>query len=309
MTARVSVAMAAKNYGRFLPAAIESVQAQTLTDWELVIVDDGSTDDTAAVVRPFLADARIRYHRSDRLGVSRAKNLAWRLSSADAIAFLDADDEWMHDKLERQLAILDANPNVGVVFSRRELIDEESRPLPTPPRTPWPRGRVLPAIFARNFVCFSSATVRRSVLDRVGGFDPSLDLAVDYDLWLRAAAVTEFDYVDAELVRYRTGHGNLSKKLVDRVDIADAIMTRAARRGLLDEVPANDVAEGFASTYRSLGYAMRSSEPRTSASRYLQAFIRGGNRPAAAKGLVGTALSWLRGRRMPGTPENASANR
>ena len=113
----VSVVMAAKNYARFLPAAVESVLAQTFTDWELLIIDDGSTDDTPDAVRPFLADRRVRYVRSDRLGQSRAKNLGIRLSRGEFVAFLDADDAWLPTKLEKQLAAASrVDPDVGVVL-------------------------------------------------------------------------------------------------------------------------------------------------------------------------------------------------
>src|SRR4051794_13000868 len=101
MTPLVSVVMAAKNYARFLPAAVESVLSQTSADWELLIIDDGSSDDTPAAARPFLTDRRIRYFRSDRLGQPRAKNLGIGLSRGACIAFLDADDAWLPTKLEK----------------------------------------------------------------------------------------------------------------------------------------------------------------------------------------------------------------
>ena len=257
----VSVVMAAKNYARFLPTAVGSVERQTFPDWELLVIDDGSSDDTPAAVRPFLADPRVKYHRSDRLGQPRAKNLGVGLSTGKIVTFLDADDVWLPHKLERQLAVLDADPAVGVCFCRRGLIDEAGDRLAAAD-PPAPRGRVLDRLFLRNFVCFSSVAVRREVFDHVGGFDPALDLAIDYDLWLRAARHYAFDVVDEELVLYRTGHGNLSKRLADRVATADAIMTRAVeRRGLGDELPPDLVGEGYASTYIALAYTLRSSDP------------------------------------------------
>jgi glycosyltransferase involved in cell wall biosynthesis len=299
--------MAAKNYARFLPAAVESVLAQTAADWELIVVDDGSTDHTPAAVRPYLADRRVRYVRSDRLGQPRAKNLGAGLSRGEFIAYLDADDAWLPTKLEKQLALLRGKPEVGVCFCRRTLIDEHGNPRPTAD-PPAPRGRVLPAIFLRNFVCFSSVVVRRQVFDHVGGFDPQWDLSIDYDLWLRAARHYEFDLVDEPLVLYRTGHGNLSKRLADRVDTALSIMTRAVfRRGLVDELPAEVVGEGYASTCRALAYTLRPSEPLAAARWYLRALAWGDRR--AAKGLAAAALTWARGKRERGAAENATVNR
>lgn len=309
MTPTVSVVMAAKNYARFLPTAVGSVVAQTFADWELLVIDDGSTDATPAAVRPFLADGRVRYGRSDRLGQPRAKNLGANLGRGEFVAFLDADDAWLPTKLEKQLALLRANPAVGVCFCRRTLIDEAGNPLPTND-PPAHRGRVLPQVFARNFVCFSSVVVHRQVFDHVGGFDPEWNLAIDYDLWLRAARHYAFDFVDESLVLYRTGHGNLSKRLADRVATAEAIMTRAIHRGLGGELPTGVVGEGYASTYRALAYTLRGSEPLTAARWYARALARGGpKRVESARGLAASLLAWARGKRTPGAAENATVNR
>jgi glycosyltransferase involved in cell wall biosynthesis len=313
MTPQVSIVMAAKNYGKFLAEAVESVLTQTVTDWELLIIDDGSSDDTQRVAARF-TDLRIRCVKSDRLGQSRAKNLGIDLARGEFIAFLDADDAWLPEKLEKQLALFTPFPLrgggrgdgscVGVVFSRRSLMDESSRPLPAKPPAPFPRGHVLSQMFSQNFVCFSSAMVRREVFSRVGRFDPQWDLAIDYDLWLRVARHYTFDFVDEELVRYRTGHGNLSKKLADRVDGVLAIM-----HGHRDGVPDPVRVEGHASTYRTIGYVMRESEPDVSLSWYWKALKTPHQRLISAKGFAGSLVAYLRGKRTPGAAENASANR
>lgn len=307
--ATVTVVMAAKNYARFLPEAITSVLAQTWTDWELLVVDDGSTDDTPAAVRPYLADRRVRYVRSDRLGQARAKNLGVRLSRGRFVAFLDADDVWEPAKLERQLPRF-ARPQVGVVYSGRALIDEAGRPLPVPLAPPPPRGRVLAELLIRNFVCFSSAVVRRDVFDHVGGFDPQWDLAIDYDLWLRVARRYEFESVDEPLVRYRTGHGNLSRRLLDRVETALAILHRhRAWYGWPEDVPAAAVAEASASTCRTLAYVLRAAEPASAVRWYLRALTWPSRRGAALKGLLAAGLRGLTGSRGPLAAENAAVNR
>jgi glycosyltransferase involved in cell wall biosynthesis len=308
-TPAVSVVMAAKNYARFLPTAVGSVLRQTVPDWELLVIDDGSTDTTPAAVAPFLADPRVRYVKSDRLGQPRAKNLGVGLSRAEVIAFLDADDAWLPGKLEKQLAALAADPDAGVCFCRRGLIDEAGNRLPRHD-PPAPSGAVLTEVFLRNFVCFSSVAVRRAVFDHVGGFDPALDLAIDYDLWLRAARHYRFHYLDDELVLYRTGHGNLSKRLADRVATADHIMTRSLNRwGLTAELPAAVIGEGYASTYRALGYTLRRSEPLTAAGWYAKALTWPGRRWEAAKGLAASLLAWAGRRRVAPAPENAAVNR
>jgi glycosyltransferase involved in cell wall biosynthesis len=305
MSPAVSVVMAAKNYARFLPQAVDSVFAQTFADWELVIVDDGSTDDTEAAVRRYLHDRRVRDVKSDRLGQSRAKNLGIALARGEFIAFLDADDAWLPTKLEKQLSRFAGD--IGVVFTRRSLIDEAGRPLPQRTAEPPPTGRVREQMFVQNFVCFSSAMVRREVFTRAGRFDPALDLAIDYDLWLRVARHYSFDFVDEELVLYRTGHGNLSKKLADRVDTVLSIMHGAESRG--EAVPADLRAAAYASTYRTIGYVMRASEPRTALKWYGKALAWSDQRRVSLRGWVASALAMVRGRREAGPKENAAENR
>jgi glycosyltransferase involved in cell wall biosynthesis len=302
--------MATKNYARYLPAAVGSVVGQTFADWELIVVDDGSTDDTPAAVRPFLSDRRVRYVRSDRLGQTRAKNLGVRLGRAQLVAFLDADDVWLPTKLEKQLAVFQSQPDTGVVFSLRSLIDGDGKPFPPRPDSPPCRGRVLHELFVQNFVCFSSAVVRRQILSHVGALDPRLDLAIDYDLWLRVAKHYAFDYVPEQLVQYRTGHGNLSSKLADRVAIALSIMQRAeVHYRVGEDVPAGQIAEGYASTCRTMGYVLRGSEPVTAARWYLWALKWRAGRAVSLKGLAGVAVRWLTGPRVACSPESATANR
>jgi glycosyltransferase involved in cell wall biosynthesis len=303
----VSVVMAAKNYARFLPAAVESVFAQTFPDWELVVIDDGSTDATPAAVKPYLADRRVRCVRADRLGQSRAKNLGVNLSRGDLVAFLDADDVWKPTKLEKQVAVMRDTPAAGVVFALRELIDEDGTLIPRPPAPVPPSGRVLDRMFVQNFVCFSSVMVRRRVFDHVGGFDPLWDLSIDYDLWLRAAAHYEFHCVPEELVLYRTGHGNLSQKLSDRVATAFAIMHRCVNRRRAG-VPAAAVADGYGSTARNLGWLYRKAEPATALAWYLRALRWPGGRVEALKGIVAASLNRVRGVHEPTAAENRTEN-
>ena len=225
MKRAVSVVIATYNYGRFLAGALDSALGQTLRDLEIIVVDDGSSDDTAEVVKPYQCDARVRYERTDHVGQPAAKNIGIRLARAPVIAFLDADDVWLPEKLEKQVSLLNANPRMGVIYSRRYLIDELGRELEYE-QPDLPRGRVLEAMFRTNFVCFSSALVPRYVFEGVGLFDESLNLAIDYDLWLRAAARYEFDFVDEPLVKYRTGHANLSQRTEERLTAVYRIMGR-----------------------------------------------------------------------------------
>jgi glycosyltransferase involved in cell wall biosynthesis len=291
MTPAVSVITPAYNYGRFLPGAIESVLGQTLGELELIIIDDGSTDDTPAVVRRYGADRRLRYFRVERIGHVAAKNVGLRLAEAPLVAFLDADDLWLPQKLERQAALFRADPTLGVVYTRALWVDETGQELEREqPRLH--RGEVLDELFRHNFVCFSSAVVRADVFHTVGLFDEGLPLAADFDLWLRAAMHYRFDYVDAPLVKYRTGHSSLSRRLEERLRTAQRIMDRFldhhGGRAIVDPAV---VRRARAETFYHLGLVRR----RRSALAALPCFLRAlALRPGywgAWKGLASLALA------------------
>jgi glycosyltransferase involved in cell wall biosynthesis len=289
----VSIVIATRNYGRYLAGAIRSVLDQSFTDLEVIVVDDGSTDDTPAVVRPFLADSRVQYLRTDGLGQPRAKNLGIQQARGPLVAFLDGDDEWLPTKLERQLPRF-SDPAVGVVYSRRTLMDAAGRELSAPPAT-LAHGHICDTLLVQNPVCFSSAVVRRSVFEAVGLFDPTLPLAIDYDLWLRVAPHFAFDYVDEPLVRYRTGHANLSSRIVERIAGVLAILRRSLVRRRNAET-ADSVAQGEAwgSTCRTMGYVLRDNEPLTAAGWYVKAARYDRRWTQTAKSILSGLIWWSR---------------
>lgn len=271
MTPAVSVIIAAKDYGRYLADALASVRRQTFNDWECLLVDDGSRDDSVAVARPFLADPRFRLIRSDNLGQPRAKNLGLNLSRAPLVAYLDGDDVWLPTKLQRQHRLMRGEPKLGVTFTRRYLIDPNGEIIPAE-HPAFPRGTVFDEVLLNNFVCFSSVMVRRSVLEHVGAFDNRLELAIDYDLWLRVARHYPFDFIDEPLVKYRTGHGNLSKRIVERITSVLSTMRRClVRRGNAANTPEEVQREAWGSTCRTLGYVLRDVEPVRAAQSYVRA--------------------------------------
>ena len=286
MSPAVSVVIAARNYGHFLADALRSVQRQTFENWECVLVDDGSRDNTAAIVRPFLSDHRFRFIQSDRGELARAKNLAIDLSQAPLLAPLDADDAWLPTKLERQVRLMRAEPRLGVVFGRRFLMNEMGAILPTP-RLSFTRGMILNDVLLDNFVCYSSTMVRREALERVGGFDNQLELGVDYDLWLRVARHYPFDFIDEVLVKYRTGHENLSRRLADRITLALSALRRTlCRRGAGDTVPREVQREAWGSICRTMAYIFRNDEPARAARWYCRAACHDRRWPATMKALL-----------------------
>jgi glycosyltransferase involved in cell wall biosynthesis len=295
----VSIVMATYNYGRFLGDALDSVFAQSLPDFELIVVDDGSTDDTPTVAGRFLADPRFRYVRAAHLGHAVAKNTAIRLARAPLIAFLDADDIWLPNKLQMQVTKFAADPGVGLIYARRVLMNEAGNDLPTPERT-LRRGRILPDIFRDNFICFSSAMVRREALETAGLFDESLPLAVDYDIWLRVLTDWRADFIDEPLVRYRTGHANLSRRVEERLHIAIGIMRRFLNeRGGRRRLSRSLVRRAWAETFCNLGLFQRRRSRIGAIGCFLRSLVHSPSYLRAWKGLFTLMLpeicwSWLR---------------
>jgi glycosyltransferase involved in cell wall biosynthesis len=185
----VTAAITTYNRARFLPGALESAFAQTYRHFEVLVVDDGSTDDTPAVLAPYRD--RIRVVRQENQGRSGARNTAVREARARYISFLDSDDRWLPDKLERHVPALEADPHVGMVHGHVDLIDEHDRPLPEETAihharfSAAHRNGVTYAGYAFECRCFSSAvTARVAAIEGVGLYDPTL-LLDDYDLYLR----------------------------------------------------------------------------------------------------------------------------
>jgi glycosyltransferase involved in cell wall biosynthesis len=227
--AAVAVIIATYNTAAHVGEAVRSVLAQTLSDLELVIVDDGSTDDTASVLAEFLADGRVRCVRQENRGQAAAKNRGLRESRAPIVGFCDADDYWHPRKLEWQLPAFEA-PEVGVVYSReRRFRDGPNGREPVlylPERCHV--GRVTEPLFVENFVPFGTALVRRELLERWGAFDEQYRMSIDWELWLRLSLHCEFYFVDEVTYFYRIWDQQMSSdwrgRYRDVVRIMDAFL-------------------------------------------------------------------------------------
>jgi glycosyltransferase involved in cell wall biosynthesis len=224
---RVSVVITSYNYGRYVGECLDSVLAQTCQDFDVVVVDDGSTDDTARVVEPYLSN-RVRYHYQANQGQAAAKNAGIDLTDGEIVAFLDADDQWERQKLERQLPLFD-NPRVGVAYTGGRAVDPEGRPVTVPARRNYMtfrRGTITKWLGFENIVPFSSVAVRRSLLGEHGAFDQSLTMGIDWDLWLRLSCETEFDFTPERLFVYRLHAKQMSNNLDGRIDGSEAIFRK-----------------------------------------------------------------------------------
>jgi glycosyltransferase involved in cell wall biosynthesis len=190
----VSTVIPTYNYARFLPRALDSVFAQTYGNIDCVVVDDGSTDDTQAVLAGYVSrhPDRLRVIRQENRGVSATRNVGIRAARGEAVALLDADDLWKPEKIAKQVALLQERPEVSVVGCGIAVMDAQGRAvrevLMEPPVF-GPEGLREMAI-RRTWVggSDSGALLRRSVFDEVGVFDETFFAAEDLDLWLRIAA-------------------------------------------------------------------------------------------------------------------------
>jgi len=202
----VSVIIPTYNYGRYIQQAIDSVIAQTYSPIEIIVVDDGSTDETEETVRRY---AKIKYIRQERLGVSAARNTGIEACTGKIIAFLDADDTWEPGKLERQCALFDSNNEVGLVHcGMREFDDVTGESIATylNGAEGWMADNLLlwdgPVIVGPG----GTIVVRREVYDEVGGFDTRQKVGEDWDFCYRIARKYKVGFVPEPLVNYRR-HG------------------------------------------------------------------------------------------------------
>ncbi|MBU3758781.1 MAG: glycosyltransferase [Candidatus Omnitrophica bacterium] len=197
----VSVIIPTYNRKGLLQEALESVFAQTFRDYELIVIDDGSTDGTKEAVLSRWGD-RVRYFTQPNAGISAARNAGIREAQGTYVAFLDSDDTWRPDKLALQVDFMNQNPRTGLLatrLARYELGSQHSQRL-CPPT--FPSG-FLELLNGENNVPTSTVMVRRNCFEETGCFDSSLPIAEDWDLWLRIASRYEIACLDQVLAEHR----------------------------------------------------------------------------------------------------------
>ncbi len=215
-----NIVMPAYNASRTIAASIRSVLSQNRPNYELIVVDDGSSDETVAIASAFTSDPRVRIIKQENQGPGAARNRGITLGAAPYISLIDSDDLWLPNYLETMGAALDADQSAGLAYTDAWVLDDrtgrirkttamayQNPPLP-PPEDPVEFLKLL--VERRNFV-FTSATVRRSVLDEIGGFNVLMMPSEDYELWLRiVASGYRAVRVPGNLAIYRKRSGSLS---------------------------------------------------------------------------------------------------
>jgi hypothetical protein len=251
---RAAVIVPAYGIAQYLADALDSVRAQTLSDWECIVIDDGSPDDVASAVAPFLADPRFRFVHTANRGVSAARNRAVRESSAPLVTLLDGDDRLRPDYLATMVPLLERDPTIrlatcnGLMFG--DLPREKLCVTAPQGRGDGVRG-TLSEVLDRSFNVYIGSTFRRADLDAIGGFDEAMTHAEDLDLWIRLMLLGgEAYYVDAVLGDYRVRGGSASGSA--------ELMLRGllqvygkARQALRDERPEVPIVERLMSECRA----------------------------------------------------------
>jgi glycosyltransferase involved in cell wall biosynthesis len=226
----VSVLMGVWNGAPRVREAVESVLGQTMGDLELIVIDDGSTDGTPAILRSF-GDSRLRVERLGRGGLTSALNRALTLARAPLLARLDADDIAVPERLARQRAFLDAHPDVGLLGSAAREVDPSGRDIRTV-RPPTDDAALRRALIRSNPFVHSSMMMRRAAVDLVKGYDPTFPVAQDYDLWMRLSRVTRMANLAEPLVVRRILPGRVTAtRDTERLRAEARVRWRAVRAG------------------------------------------------------------------------------
>jgi glycosyltransferase involved in cell wall biosynthesis len=225
----VTVLMAVYNGERYLREAVESTLNQTFRDFEFLIIDDGSTDGTANMLRGFSeADSRVKVHSQENIGQVPTLNRGLKLAAGRYVARMDADDISLPERLALQVEAVEANPRLGVVGTSAVVIDEDGRRIVERPALSGDRD--IRAWFQRgNCMMHPTVMIRRKAIEDVGGYRPAFAPAEDYDLWLRISEKWELNNLPQSLLHYRMHGGQLSQKNLVQQAVA-AVSAQASAR-------------------------------------------------------------------------------
>ena len=200
---RVSIVIPTFNRKIFVKEAVDSVLAQTYKDYELIVVDDGSTDDTGRALKQYAERLVYLYQKNE--GVSAARNRGLAAARGEFIAFLDSDDLWLPKKLAIQTAFMEQHSEAQICYTDEIWIRHGTRVNPKKRHAKY-AGEIYPYCLSLCIISPSSALMRRGLLEQVGAFDPSLPVCEDYDLWLRVAACFPVFFIPQRLIVKRGGH-------------------------------------------------------------------------------------------------------
>ena len=228
----ISIIILTYNRAGFISEAIESALEQSFPDWELIVIDDASEDNTREIVEEYIVrDSRIKYFRNDEhLRISKSRNKALSLALGEYVAVLDSDDVWSdRDKLKKQYGFLEGNKDYVLIGGGVIVIDEygkEIRRYFNRESDENIRGKIL----FQNQFAHSSVMFRREAALKAGGYDENLNIGEDYDLWLKLGALGKMANIKEYLLKYRVHSGNVTLKRVEALKNNIAIIRKYKNR-------------------------------------------------------------------------------
>lgn len=220
---KVSVIIPTYNYGEFISDSIESVINQTYKDFEVIVVDDGSTDNTTDIIKKY--KNRISYFYKENGGPSSARNYGIKNSKGEYICFLDADDIFLPKKLEFQVAYMETNKNdgIGLLYSDYYCASRELKIIDYYESIGFQRQKeAVMYLLNYNYINTSTVMIPRACVDEVGFFNENYRYLEDYDFWLRLGCNYKFAYINKPLVKTRSHYKNLRNKIDNREMINNA---------------------------------------------------------------------------------------
>lgn len=244
----VSVVTPTFNRADFIEEAVNSVLAQTYANYELLIVDDGSTDDTRKLLEPALADPRIQYFHQENQGQSIARNHALSKARGELVCFLDSDNYWPTEKLRAQVELFKQKPEYDVIYGDVVIVDEKGQEV-TRQNMKRYSGNIAKYMVRDNCVSMNTAMVRRRCFDELGGMSNTRRVADDYELWLKFSAIYRFLYIPEFLAYYRVMEDQISSDKTRRLASNWQIISDF-RREFPEAMTEKEFDSGFAAFHR-----------------------------------------------------------
>jgi glycosyltransferase involved in cell wall biosynthesis len=245
--------MSVYNGEKYLREAIDSILRQTFTDYEFIIINDGSTDNTANILETY-SDPRIRLYHHENIGLTRSLNKGLQMARGGYVARQDADDISLPERLSREVTFLDQNPNIGLVGTHAAFIDKKGKEIDVW-KTPAEHEKIMKTLRNTNSFCHGAVMFRKECINKVGCYREKLLYAQDYDLWLRIAQ--QYKTANLGVVLYKNrrtsksiSRQKLSKQLNFHLLIQQLIMERADKGyDSLEEVDTKNVVKELKRKY------------------------------------------------------------
>lgn len=265
MKDRISVIIPTHNRSAVLLRAVHSVLNQSYQNIELIVIDDGSTDDTEMVLAPFVAANSVHYYKTENAGVAAARNYGVSLATGQWIAFLDSDDEWISQKLTEQMNFLSKHPHLLIVYTDETWIRNDVQ-VNKKNHHQKKSGWIFADCLKQCFIGPSSVLLSKKLFQEMKGFDESFQVCEDYDLWIKISAKYEIGFIEQSLIKK---YGGYADQLSTRFFAMDSWRIKAMLNLLRDQTLTEDQKKEVIETIKSKGSIL------------LKGYIKHGNQKAA----------------------------